>query len=681
MPIFSTACPRNCYSTCSFKVHVMDGKIANFEPHPGNRATPKGVCLKGLSYFERATSSQRILHPLRKNTSGTFERISWDEALETISRQMHRLKEQFGAKSILFYESSGMAGLVNEFSGKFWQLFGGATTTYGNLCWPAGLEGVRLTLGENKHNAPWDIANARLIILWGKNPAETNVQQMIFLDEAQAKGAKIVVVDPRRTQSSEIADVLIQPRPGTDAIIALAIARQLFEKGKIDHDFLTEHVLGFEEFRTSLADVTLEKAAQIAGVPVEVLAQLAEDIGGIKPMTIVPGYGMQRFSNGGQTIRALLALNVLTGNIGKPGACFHYANLQSYVFDDVKEPLCYYPPKGPNGLFRRTISKAKLGEDMLRTKDPALKMIWVERGNPVAQNPDTNLTLEAFRKLDFRVVVEQFMTDTALEADIVLPAKNMFEQSDIIGSYWNPYVQLKPKILEPAGEVKPETEIYYELARKLGFSSAEIARHLPEPGDESIQAFLNERLRAFPGLRWEDLQQGPVLAPGVEEIAFSDLKFATLSGKIELVSGEASTIWGADPLPTYIAIIEGDAGDQSRFPLLLLSPNTQNRIHSQFGNLDLIKQFAPHPTISMSAADAAERNIREGELVRVYNDRGEMKVRVRLDFSIRRGCAAYYNGWWLSEGGTPNLFTEGRETDMGHGSAFHDTRIEIEKAT
>lgn len=680
MPVYSTACPRNCYSTCSFKVHVRDGRIVNFEPHPANRSTPKGVCLKGLSYFERAHSSQRILYPLKKNSKGVFERIPWNEALGTISGQLQRLKRQFGAHSVLFYESSGMAGLVNEFSGKFWQLFGGATTTYGNLCWPAGLEAVRLTLGENKHNVPWDIANSRLIILWGKNPAETNVQQMMFLDEAQKKGAKIIVVDPRRTQSSQTADLLIQPRPGTDAIIALAVARHLFATNALDNDFVERHVIGLGEFRRSVEHVTIEEAARIADVPAHLLLQLAEDVRHIKPMTIVPGYGMQRFSNGGQTIRALLALNVLTGNIGKPGACFHYANLQSYVFDDLKEPLCYYPAQAENGLFRRSISKAMLGVDMLRMKDPEVKMIWVERGNPVAQNPDTNATLKAIRKLDFRVVVEQFMTDTAREADIVLPAKNMFEQSDIIGSYWNPYVQLKPKILEPAGEVKPETEIYYELAGEMGFSASEIAQYLPEPGDENIQAFLKIRLNAFPELKWEDLQKGPVLAPGLEEIAFEDLNFKTPSGKIELVSEEARTSWGADVLPSYSKLEEGDAERKGGFPLSLLSPNTQNRIHSQFGNLDLIRQFAPYPIITMNAEDAVERNIGEGEMVRVYNDRGEMKVRARLDFSMRRGCAAYFNGWWLSEGGTPNLLTKGRETDMGHGSAFHDTLIEIEKA-
>jgi anaerobic selenocysteine-containing dehydrogenase len=679
MSIHSTACPRNCYSTCSFKVQVEEGRIVNIEPHPLNRATPLGVCLKGLSYFERAHSPDRILHPMRKAGSGRFERISWDDALETISARLRYFKENFGPHSILFYESSGMAGMVNDFSSKFWELFGGATTTYGNLCWPAGLEAVRLTLGENKHNAPWDIENARLIILWGKNPVETNIHQMVFIDRAQAKGAKLVVIDPRRSASSERADMWIQPRPGTDAIIALAVAAELVRNEWIDSGFIDRNVSGLEEFKTSVKDLTVDNAAHIAGIPAELLKTLAHDIGHMKPMTIAPGYGMQRFSNGGQTIRAILALNILTGNIGKPGACFHYANLQSYVFDAVKEPLCYYPSRDSKGVFRRKVSKARLAEDMASLKDPELKMIWVERGNPVTQNPDSNATVKALRGLDFRVVVEQFMTDTASEADLVLPAKNMFEQTDIIGSYWNPYVQLKPKIFEPAGEVKPETEIYYLLARRLGYSPGEISKWLPEPGDENIQAYLMKRLEAFPELKWEELKAGPVLAPGVEEIAFSGLTFRTPSGKIEIRSDEAHLLWGVDPLPTYEELVEGEEKHKVDYSFQLLSPNTKNRIHSQFGNLDIIRQFAPDPYLEMNGSDALEKGISDGDVVKVFNARGEMHVKVKLSFSIRKGCVSYFNGFWLSEGGGPNLFSKGRETDMGHGAAFHDTLVAIER--
>jgi anaerobic selenocysteine-containing dehydrogenase len=678
MPIYSTACPRNCYSTCSFNVLVEDGKIINIEPHPANRATPEGICLKGLSYVERANSSDRIIYPLKKIDS-RFKKIGWVEALDTISEKLLYFKNEFGPHSILFYESSGMSGLVNGFSTNFWKLFGGVTTTYGNLCWPAGLEAVRLTLGENKHNVPWDIENAKLILLWGKNPAETNIQQMIFIEKAQSRGAKLIVIDPRRTPSSERADLLIQPRPGTDAALALTVANILINEGWIDKKFINSHVYGFEKFKESIKSWTVEKAAKITDIPIRYIKQLTEDIGTKKPMTLVPGYGVQRFTNGGQTIRSLLALSILTGNVGKPGACFHYANLQSYVFDAVKEPLSYYPFVNPDDTFRRTISKAKLGEDMLTAKDPELKMIWVERGNPVAQNPDTNKILKAFRKLQFRVVVDQFKTDTAKDADIILPAKNMFEQSDLIGSYWNPYVQLKPKVVEPSGEVKPETEIYFEIAKRLGYRREEILKYLPEPGNETIENFLKLRLQQFPQLSWEELKEKPIFAPGLEEIAFSDITFKTSSGKIELYSESAREKWGVDPLPSFDELVEGDSKSKGKYPLQLLSPNTKDRIHSQFGNLKLIRQFAEETEVMLNVSDAMERGIKNKDSVRLYNDRGDIITRAKLNFSLKKGCAVYFNGLWLSEGGTPNLLSEGRETDMGFGSAFHDTLVEVEK--
>lgn len=679
MTVYSTACPRNCYSSCSFKVHVEGNRIVNFDPHPANRATPEGVCIKGLSYLERAHSPDRILQPLKKNSKGEFKQISWEDALNEISSKLTYFKEKYSAKSVLFYAASGMSGLTNSFSYRFWEMFGGATTMYGNLCWPAGLEATRLTLGDNRHNVPWDIENAKLIILWGKNPAETNIQQMIFIEKAQAKGAKVIVIDPRRTPSSERADLLIQPKPGTDAALALALANLIIQNGDLDNDFIGKQVLGFEEFKTSVEKWTVEKASQITDVPVKFILQLADDIGNIKPMTLVPGYGMQRFTNGGQTTRTLLALNILTGNIGKPGACFHYANLQSYVFDSVKEPMSYYPKIKANPVFRRSISMAKLGEDMLATKNPQLKMIWVERGNPISQNPDTNTILKAFRKLDFRVVVDQFMTDTAREADIVLPSKNMFEQSDIIGSYWNPYVQLKPKVMESVGETKPETEIYYLLAEKLNFPKKEILKFLPEPGNTAIENYLKEKIKQYPELNWEELKKGPVLAPENEEVAFADLQFPTPSGKIELYSKTAHELWGVNPLPTYEFLKEKDDHKSKKQKFYLLSPNTKNRIHSQFGNLKVIKQFAPEPEAIMNATDALEKGIKNGDKIKISNHRGEVITKAKLNFSMNRGCIVYYNGWWISEGGSPNLLSKGRETDMGHGTAFHDCLVEVEK--
>ncbi len=673
--VHNTACPRNCYSTCSFKVWTNDGKVINIDPQPLNKATPEGICLKGLSYVERVNSPRRILNP-QKKINGEFQKISWDEALHDISEKLKYFKENYSPQSILFYYASGMSGLLNSVSTNFWKMFGGATTVYGNLCWPAGLEATRLTLGENKHNVPWDVEHAKLIVVWGKNPAESNIQQMIPIEKAQQAGAKLIFVDPRRTASTERADLLVQPNPGTDGILALTIAKILIDNNWIDHEFINKYLLGFEEFKESVHKINIDEASKECGVSINFINKLATHIGTIKPMTLIPGYGMQRYTNGGQTTRCLLALSAITGNIGKQGACWHYADLQGDIFSEIKEPLSYYPPEKPDGIFRREIATARLGEDMLRLKNPELKMAWVERGNPISQNPDSNKIKEAFRKLEYCVVVEQFMTDTAREADIVLPAKTMFEQSDVISSYWNPYVQLRQKVIEPMGEVKPETEIYYLLAQKMGFSDREIRENIPEPNDQSIEEWLTDKLKPWPEITLEKLKKGPVLSPVLQEIAFSDYKFKTPSGKIELLSETAQKTWGVNPLPSYERTEERD---QTKFPYNLMSPNTKNRIHSQFGNLESIKVINPEPLATINLGDAIQKGIKENDFIRVFNDRGELTIKAKIDASLRPGNIVIVNGYWHQEGACPNILSKGRETDMGHGTAFHDNRVDFEK--
>ncbi len=674
----TTACPRNCYSTCSFKVWTDDGKVVNIDPEPLNKATSEGICLKGLSYIERVNSPKRILHPLKK-VKGEFIQISWEEALNEISEKLKFHKENHSPQSVLFYYASGMSGLLNSVSTNFWKMYGGATIVYGNLCWPAGLEATRLTLGESKHNVPWDLENAKLIVVWGKNPAESNIQQMVPIEKAQEKGAKLVYIDPRRTASAERADLLVQPIPGTDGILALALVKILIENSQVDQEFIDKYVKGYDAFKESVLKINIKDASEECGVSVEFIQKLANYIGTIKPMTLIPGYGMQRYSNGGQTTRCLLALSIITGNIGKSGACWHYADLQGDIFSEVKEPLSYFPPEKPDGIFRREIAIARLGEDMLKLSNPELKMAWVERGNPVTQNPDSNKVKEAFRKLDYVVVVEQFITDTAQEANIVLPAKSMFEQSDIISSYWNPYVQLRRKVIEPIGEVKPETEIYYQLAKKMGFSDSEIEKNIPYPSDEAIEEWLSNLLKPFPSITIEKLKKGPVLTPVLQEIAFSDFVFNTPSGKIELLSETAAKNWNVDSLPTYVKTTEGKRNKEDKYPFNLMSPNTKNRIHSQFGNLESIKAIDPEPIATINSGDAIKKGINENDIIRVFNDRGELKIKAKIDASLRPGNIVIVNGYWHQEGSCPNVLSKGRETDIGHGTAFHDNMVNFEK--
>lgn len=675
MKTLNTVCPRNCYSNCGFKVKVENNKVIGIDPLPTIKTTPNGPCLKGQSYVERANSDARIRYPLKK-INGRFNRISWDEVLNLISNRLSKIREENNQHSVLYYSASGMFGLTNSICSKFWELFGGATTVYGSLCWAAGLEATRLTLGEIKHNIAWDLENAKLIILWGKNPAETNIQQMIFIEKAIEKGAKLVVVDPRRTKSYEIADLLVQPIPGTDAILALAIAKILIVEKKIDNNFIDKHVLGFDEFSDKIKEIDINEASRKCGISVTFIKKLAKLIAETTPMTIVPGYGFQRFSNGGQTTRSILALQIITGNIGKNGACWHYADLQSDIFSSTKEPLSYYP-SDEKSVFRRKISTAKLGEDMLNINSPKLKMGWIERGNPITQSPDSHTVIKAFEKLDFLVVVEQFMTDTARLADIILPAKNMFEQSDIIVSYWNPYIQFRPKVVEPEKEIKTEIEIYRLLAKKMNFDTDDIKNNFPE-NDLEIEKFLEDKISAYQELSIEKLKKEPILAPNLQKIAFCDYIFPTPSGKIELLSQQAEKMWNVNKLPTYKKPIEG-FGDNEKYPFQLMSPNTKNRIHSQFGNLKSIKAVTNEPVAIINIGDAQKKGIKNGDKIKVFNDRGELIIKVELNASIRPGCISIANGFWHSEKSCPNILSKGRETDMGHGTAFHDNLVDYKK--
>lgn len=686
MSVSTTACPRNCYSTCAVKVHVEDGRIRRLEPHPDNVATAGGPCLKGLSYVERQVAKDRILHPLRRLGGGSFTRVSWDDALDEITERLRRYRDDPGPQSVLFYAASGTKGLLNAVGPSFFKLYGGYTTTYGDLCWPAGLEATRLTLGENLHNAPWDLENARLIVFWGKNAAETNIHQMTFVDKALAHGAKLVVIDPRRTQTAERAHRLIQPRPGTDGALALGVAHLLFKRGLADEPFLAGHVLGADVFREMvLRDYPPERAAEICEIPVADVEALAELLGTVRPATIAAGYGMQRYTSSGQTMRAILALLAVTGNVGRPGAGWQFANLQTAIFDKVQDPIAFYPPESQDAdrSIRVSLSTARLGRDMLATTDPPLRMAWVERGNPLTQNPETNRVREAFRALDFRVVVDQFLTDTAREADIVLPAKTFFEQTDVIDAYWHPYIQLKQKVVEPAGEVKPESEIYRLLAERLELDAEAVAAAIPRPSDADVEAWLEKRLAPFPELSLKRLAERPILVPGHREIAFEDLRFPTPSGKIELLSEEAARRWGVDALPRFVEpeeSVRSTPDAARRFPLQLLTPNTKNRIHSQFNNLEMIRRLDDTPTVQIHPADARARGLAAGDRVRIFNDRGELVVGARLDHGIRRGSVAVTNGWWATDGGAVNVCSLGRETDMGHGAAFHDNLVEITKA-
>jgi anaerobic selenocysteine-containing dehydrogenase len=393
-----------------------------------------------------------------------------------------------------------------------------------------------------------------------------------------------------------------------------------------------------------------------------------------KRMTVVAGYGLQRYTNGGQTIRSILTIPVLTGNIGRQGCGFNFANLQSNIFDEIKEPLSYYPDHEHDKPFRRIISMANFGKDLLSVKDPGIEVAWIERGNPATQLPGSREVVESLKAIPFRIIVEQFLNDTAALADIILPAKGIFEQADAVSSYWNPYVQYKPAIIDPPGEVKPESEIYFLLAGIMNLERGQ--GDIPSPAE--YDRWLEERISRTQGLSLAALMKEPLIPDINEDPAYNDHKFSTPTGRIELWSDEAEKLWHVSPLPAYSP---PDDFGESHLPFRLMTPNIASRIHSQFGNLKVIRDVTGEPAWEISITDARRLGVKTGDRIRIYNSRGEITGKARVTAKVKNGSLVFPNGIWINEGGGVNAVITSAATDMGYGAAFHNTRVGIEKVS
>jgi anaerobic selenocysteine-containing dehydrogenase/Fe-S-cluster-containing dehydrogenase component len=649
-------------------VTVEGGRITRIEGDPENPATAGHVCLKGISYARRVATGDRLLHPLKRQPDGSFARVSWDEALGDIASRLERLRRQLGPESVLYYDASGSHGALGRLAMAFWRQFGGCTLTYGDLCWPAGLEATRLTYGANLHNHPRRTADSQFILLWGHNPAETNVHQMRWIHEAQERGAMVAVVDPRSTDTSDAADLHLQPRPGTDAALALGMARAIVDDGLHDTAFLERHGVGVDRYLERLRDYPLARVAAITGLRELDIARLAIDYARNKPALVIAGFGLQRHHHAGQAMRAVSLLPALTGNIGVAGGGWQYANLNSHC---LKEPPL--PPEPAR--VRRGAPVSRLGPALAELDAPKIAAAWVEKGNPVSQNPRSPLVREAFERLDLLVVVDQFMTDTARLAHYVLPAKTMFEEEDLVTAYWHPYLQLRAKLWDPPGEVKTETEIWRLLSERFGFDT----RYFPQDDAETRQLLL-QMLPDGADL-FDRLCRQPVDPTGAGDIAFSDLQFPTPSGKIEFASDEATRLWGIDAVPDYVPLAEGhDSPLAARLPLQLLSCKTRDRIHSQFGNLDWVRDVERPHRLDMHPADARARGLTDGDEAAVWNDRGRIVLTVRLDEGLRPGVVHVLEGRCHDGDPDINRLTDAGVTDINHGATFYECLVEVARA-
>ncbi len=666
---FFTVCPKDCFGSCSLEVEVEKGKIIKVRGNSNSPVNQGRICIKGKNYPNMLYGPERLLYPLHrisKRGEGEFKRISWEQALDIIYKKLKNLKEQYGPESVLYYSRFANLGVVKNCAYGFWHQFGGFTSTYGGLCDSTAQEAITLTYGEVKHNKIFDLENSKLIILWGSNPAYTNIHLMHYINKAVNKGAKLITIDIRENESGAKSQLYLNPRPGTDGCLALGIANQLIENELIDHNFIKQHTFGFAEFKELVKDYPLEKVSAITEVPTAKIKSLINYLKENPQYALICGIGVQRCTNAGQTVRAISLLPALTGSISKKGCGFY--------FSDRQAPELNWPffPKKPERI-RNSIPVAKLASGMNNQIDPPVKAIWIEQANPMTSNPNINLLARVMNKLELIVVADLFLTDTARMADIVLPAASMYEYYDLITGYGHSYIQLQQKIIDPPGECKHESEIYRLLGKKFGFS----LDYLPENNLGTIEKVIND---SNLNTNVDELKEKPYLHSNYQEIAFSDFKFNTPTGKMEFYSKQIKDRWGQNPLPFYYEPMENKFSSPelyAKYPLTLISAHALNKMNSQFSSREISQE---EPFIWINPDDAENRGINDGEKVKVYNERGSLILKAVLTEKIPRGVVHAYFGWWDGvHQANLNKLTGEYISDIGYGTAFHNCLVEIQK--
>jgi len=670
VPVIRTASPLPGYGGDVLLARVEDGRLVKVEGDRKDRFSRGLLTPFAQRYVERTYSPTRLLRPLqRKGARGTdeFEEIAWDAALDRLAEALTAAARDRDPRSVLYCTGNGHDGVMTQFGGLFFSYYGGYSTVYGDLCRAAGLEATRLTFGTLMHHPPEDYVHSRMIVLWGKNPAVTNPHQMRFLQAARAKGAELVCVDPLRTKTAAACDLHLAPRPGTDGFLANTIAHVLFEEGLVDEAFVAAHVHGFEDYRWLVRNYEPAKAEEICGLPAADIVEFAKRYGAARPANVNVGFGLQRYRNAGQAVRAIAALQAITGNIGVPGGGFDYFNQAAYV----TRPYPFRVPAPPR--VRQLGAASRLGRVVLNAEDPPITTAIIERSNPMTQTPHAAAVHYALTRLDFVCVIDQFLTDTAMRADIVLPAKSMFEETDLVSGAWDGVLRLKPKVIDPPGEVRTEREIFRGLAERLGYPL--------EQFDLDPEEMMNRVLP--PGLSVNRLAKQPFVRRGPDFIPFADHRYPTPSGKIELKCEAAEVSWRVDPLPFYSPPRESEQSDPERFkrfPLHLLTPKSEDAYCSQWGHERQAGSAGTETVLRIHPGDAGARRIADGDVVRVFNDRGEIKVRARVDESVRAGVVALPQGRWISrEGFSVNVLTHDDVTDMGYGAVFFDCLVQVEK--
>jgi anaerobic selenocysteine-containing dehydrogenase len=669
------ACPHDCPDTCSLITTVENGIAVKVQGNPEHPLTDGVLCAKVARYPERTYHPERVLQPLRRTGpkgSGRFEPVSWDEALDDIAARLKAIAAR-DPQAIVPYSYAGTMGLVQgeSMAARFFNRLG-ASLLDRTICSAAGTEALVQTLGGKLGMKVEFFAQSKLILIWGSNSITSNLHFWRLAQQAKRDGARLVCIDPRRTETAEKCHEHLQLLPGTDAALALALMHELVSNDWLDHDYIARHTLGWEALRERALLWTPERAAQVCGLDAQRIRALARDWGTTRPAAIRLNYGMQRVRGGGNAARAIACLPALTGAWRHPAGGLLLSNSGRFPID---RQALQRPDLMPGGV-PRTINMSTIGDDLLHAASdsfgPRIEALIVYNSNPVAVAPQSPRVVRGFARDDlFTVVLEHFRTDTADYADYILPATTQLEHWDVHPAYGHTDVLLNRPAIAPLGQALPNTEIFRRLAARMGFSEPCFA-----DSDEQLcrQAY-GDRVD-FEQL----LAQGWAHLP-VPDAPFAEGGFATPSGRCEFFS-ERLARQGLDGLPDHLPNYE-QPGESAHYPLAMISPPARNFLNSSFVNLKSLRDIEGEPLLEIHPADAAARGIADGALVRVFNDRGDYHCRARVTSAARPGVVNGLGVWWRkmgARGTNVNELTSQRLTDLGRGPVFYDCLVEAEAA-
>ena len=682
--IVRAACPHDCPDTCALEVTVENGvavKVEGAKDHPFTAGT---LCTKVARYLERTYSKDRVLFPHKRagrKGEGRFERISWDEALGTVAERFLAIAAD-DPQGILPYDYAGAMGCVqwHSMGRRFFNRLG-ASQLDRTICSSAGKAGLKITLGGSFGMDPERFDEAKLILIWGSNPIVSNLHFWSRAQEAKRRGAKLVAIDPYRSLTAEKCHEHLALLPGTDGALALAMMHVIIGENLYDRDYVAKHTLGFGELSERVKEYPPQEVAAITGLPAARIVALAREYARARPAAIRLNYGMQRHAGGGMAARNVACLPALTGAWRDPagGVVLSTAGFFGMNQAKLERPDLLARSKNPNP---RTINMVEIGDALLEAKPP-IRALYVYNSNPVAVAPDSGKVIRGFSREDlFTVVHEQFLTDTCDYADIVLPATTQLEHYDVHTAYGHLYVMANSPAIAPLGESLPNSEVFRRLAARMGFdedcfrdSDEDICRQALESPHPNMR-----------GMEWESLKSKGWRRLNVPErfAPFAHGDFPTPSGKCEFYS-ETAKATGMDPLPAWIPPRESARSNPAlakKYPLAMISPPNRHFLNSSFANMPFAIAEAGEPALDMHPVDAAARSIRDGDYVRIFNDRGSFTAKARVSERAREGVVVALSVWWrklTSDGRNANDVTSQAITDIGKGATFYDCLVGAEK--